>query len=45
MQKRKKKFMQLAIAEKPNVALNIAAVLGADNKKDGRIEEIGYLVS
>lgn len=37
--------MQLVIAEKPSVAMSIAAVLGADNRKDGYMEGNGYLVS
>ena len=28
--------MQLVIAEKPNVAMSIAAVLGADKRQDGK---------
>lgn len=35
----------LVIAEKPSVALSIAAVLGTREKKDGFIEGNGYLVS
>lgn len=30
--------MQLVIAEKPNVAMSIAAVLGADKRQDGYME-------
>lgn len=37
--------MNLVIAEKPSVAMNIAAVIGATSKKDGYIEGGGYLVS
>lgn len=37
--------MKLVIAEKPSVAFSIAAVLGADVKKDGYLEGGGYLVS
>jgi len=37
--------MILVIAEKPSVAASIAAVMGADKKKDGYIEGGGYLVS
>lgn len=36
--------MQLVIAEKPSVGLALAAVLGADGKKDGYMEGNGYLV-
>ena len=36
--------MQLVIAEKPNVAMSIAAVLGADKRQDGYMEGNGYLV-
>lgn len=36
--------MQLVIAEKPSVAMSIAAVLGADKKQDGYMEGNGYLV-
>lgn len=35
----------LVIAEKPSVALSIAAVLGASKKKDGYVEGNGWLVS
>ena len=35
----------LVIAEKPSVALSIAAVLGAAQKKDGYVEGNGWLVS
>ncbi|MBD5549878.1 MAG: DNA topoisomerase 3 [Lachnospiraceae bacterium] len=37
--------MKLVIAEKPSVAFSLAAVLGADEKKDGYMEGNGYLVS
>lgn len=37
--------MQLVIAEKPSVAMSIAAVIGADERKDGYMEGGGYLVS
>ena len=37
--------MQLVIAEKPSVAMSIAAVLGADKRQDGYMEGNGYLVS
>ena len=37
--------MKLVIAEKPSVALSIAKVLGADDKKDGYVEGNGYKVS
>ena len=36
---------RLVIAEKPSVAQNIAAVLGAKTRKDGCLEGNGYLVS
>lgn len=36
---------KLVIAEKPSVAMALAAVLGADEKKDGYLEGGGYLVS
>ena len=35
----------LIIAEKPSVALAIAAVVGADKRKNGYLEGNGYLVS
>lgn len=38
-------YMQLVIAEKPSVAMSIAAVIGADERKDGYMEGTGYLVS
>ena len=37
--------MKLVIAEKPSVALSIAKVIGAKNKKDGYYEGNGYEVS
>lgn len=37
--------MELVIAEKPSVAQSIAAVIGADRKKDGYLEGNGYRVS
>lgn len=37
--------MNLVIAEKPSVAMNIAAVIGTTSKKDGYMEGGGYLVS
>ena len=37
--------MELVIAEKPSVALSIAKVIGAKNKKDGYYEGNGYIVS
>ncbi|MBR1700598.1 MAG: DNA topoisomerase 3 [Lachnospiraceae bacterium] len=37
--------MQLVIAEKPSVAQNIAAVLGANNRKNGYLEGNGYIIS
>lgn len=37
--------MNLVIAEKPSVAMNIATVIGANSKKDGYMEGGGYLVS
>ena len=37
--------MKLVIAEKPSVAMSLAAVLGANEKKDGYLEGDGYLVS
>ena len=36
---------KLVIAEKPSVARAIAAVIGADQKRDGYLEGGGYLVS
>jgi len=35
----------LVIAEKPSVGVNLAAVLGAKNRKDGYIEGNGYIIS
>lgn len=37
--------MKLCIAEKPSVAKEIAAIVGASNKKDGYFEGNGYWVS
>lgn len=37
--------MKLVIAEKPSVAKSIAAVIGADQSRDGYLEGNGYLVS
>ena len=37
--------MKLVIAEKPSVAQNISAVIGAKVRKDGYMEGNGYLVS
>ncbi len=37
--------MKLVIAEKPSVAMSLAAVLGANEKKDGYLEGGGWLVS
>ena len=37
--------MKLVIAEKPSVAQSIAAVIGADSRKDGYMEGKGYFVS
>ena len=37
--------MKLVIAEKPSVAMALAAVLGANEKKDGYLEGNGWLVS
>ena len=36
---------KLVIAEKPSVAISIAKVIGAKNKKDGYYEGNGYKVS
>ena len=36
--------MKLVIAEKPSVAMSLAAVLGATERKDGYLEGSGYLV-
>ena len=35
--------MQVIIAEKPSVAREIAAVVGATNRRDGFIEGNGYM--
>lgn len=37
--------MDLVIAEKPSVALSIAKVIGANQRKDGYYEGNGYKVS
>ncbi len=37
--------MKVIIAEKPSVAREIAAIVGADNKKDGYMEGGGYAVT
>ena len=37
--------MRLVIAEKPSVAVALAAALGVKNKKDGYMEGGGYLIS
>ena len=37
--------MQVIIAEKPSVAREIAAIVGANNRKDGYIEGNGYAVT
>jgi len=37
--------MKIIIAEKPSVAKSIAAIVGANNKKDGYIEGGGYAVT
>ena len=37
--------MKIIIAEKPSVAKSIAAVVGANNKKEGYIEGNGYAVT
>ena len=37
--------MILVIAEKPSVGMNLAAVLGARERKDGYVEGNGYIVS
>ncbi len=37
--------MQLVIAEKPSVAVSIAKVMGANNRKNGYYEGNGYIVS
>jgi hypothetical protein len=38
-------FMKVCIAEKPSVAREIAAVLGANTKHDGYFEGNGYAVT
>ena len=37
--------MKLVIAEKPSVAMALAQVLGARNRKNGYVEGNGYIVS
>ena len=37
--------MKLVIAEKPSVGAAIAAALGVTGKKDGYIENNGYIIS
>ena len=37
--------MKLVIAEKPSVAMSIAAVIGANERKDGYMEGGGFIVS
>ena len=37
--------MNVIIAEKPSVARDIAAIVGANNRKDGYIEGNGYAVT
>lgn len=37
--------MKLIIAEKPSVARDIAAIVGADNRKEGYLEGGGYAVT
>ncbi|MGE4346492.1 MAG: DNA topoisomerase 3 [Flavobacteriaceae bacterium] len=37
--------MKVIIAEKPSVARDIAAIVGADNRKDGYLEGNGYAVT
>ena len=37
--------MKLVIAEKPSVAMSLAAVIGATKKQDGYLEGSGYLIS
>jgi len=41
----KKMEYKLVIAEKPSVARSIAAVIGAEERKDGYMEGNGYIVS
>ena len=43
--KKYKNNMKLCIAEKPSVAREIAAILGANTKKDGYLEGNGYQVT
>ena len=37
--------LKLVISEKPSVAMNLAKVLGANTRKDGYLEGVGWLVS
>lgn len=37
--------MQVIIAEKPSVAREIAAIVGAKNRREGYIEGNGYVVT
>ena len=37
--------MKLIIAEKPSVARDIAAIVGANNRKEGYLEGSGYAVT
>lgn len=37
--------MKVIIAEKPSVARDIAAIVGADNRKEGYLEGNGYAVT
>ena len=37
--------MKIIIAEKPSVAKSIAAIVGANNKREGYIEGNGYAVT
>lgn len=37
--------MKIIIAEKPSVAKRIAAIVGANNKKEGYMEGNGYAVT
>lgn len=37
--------MKVIIAEKPSVARDIAAIVGADNRKDGYLEGNGYAIT
>ena len=43
--KKEEIYMQLVIAEKPSVAMSIASVIGADERKDGYMEGGGFIVS